>query len=800
MNYPIIFLILFISVCIVAMVIGIFVLLNNRKAPANRSFFALIVAINIWSAGLAVATIAPDIVTCETWRRVSSFGWGPAYAIILHFILNITGRDTLLKKRWFRLLLYLPAVVCIFAFAIPSGLNGTPYNLHRTEFGWVNVADNNFWDLFFYAYYVSYTVSGLALLVQWGKKSSDRNIKMQSRAVFLSFIVTLVLATITDVFISNIPQIAPIIFLLPIIVIYRTIMKYGLIVHDTNNKKNRFLSIVSIVILYVILSFLQIRLTVVASTYRLGILDGYTLRGLITQLQMLLSIYMVLKEEKAGFIATVLINGGNLLTSLGSAFRSGSAAPLPGTISCLVTFLMITLIWIYKKKTAENIQEINKQRNNLEISEKKLYQMAFYDSLTGLHNKDWFVEQLSQSIRTARRNACLLGVIFLDLDAFKSINDSMGHPTGDSVLKMTATRLSSCLREEDTIARFGGDEFLIMVTNISKMEDLKRVTDRIMHVFEDYMSVQDIEYYMTASAGVAVYPIDGEDPETLIKNADIAMYRAKIGGKNQCIYCSPTMKEETIVKMKLTNSLYRALDRSELYLHYQPQIKVETQEIIGFEALLRWNNKEYGMVPPDIFIPMAEQTGLIRPIGLWVIKMACEQFKTFRNSFDKDIFVSINLSIEQLKDNSIAEKIRKILSDTEMNVKNIQIEITESIAFNEDPHILERLKDIRNLGISVSIDDFGKGYSSLNRLKTFPIDLLKIDMDFVRGITSESQKDRAIIKSIIQIAKNLRIEVLAEGVETKEQYAYLKDNGCDIIQGYYFYKPMPASEVEKLMK
>ena len=197
---------------------------------------------------------------------------------------------------------------------------------------------------------------------------------------------------------------------------------------------------------------------------------------------------------------------------------------------------------------------------------------------------------------------------------------------------------------------------------------------------------------------------------------------------------------------------------------------------------------------------MAEQTGLIRPIGLWVIKMACEQFKTFRNSFDKDIFVSINLSIEQLKDNSIAEKIRKILSDTEMNVKNIQIEITESIAFNEDPHILERLKDIRNLGISVSIDDFGKGYSSLNRLKTFPIDLLKIDMDFVRGITSESQKDRAIIKSIIQIAKNLRIEVLAEGVETKEQYAYLKDNGCDIIQGYYFYKPMPASEVEKLMK
>jgi EAL domain-containing protein (putative c-di-GMP-specific phosphodiesterase class I) len=245
--------------------------------------------------------------------------------------------------------------------------------------------------------------------------------------------------------------------------------------------------------------------------------------------------------------------------------------------------------------------------------------------------------------------------------------------------------------------------------------------------------------------------------------------------------------------------LYRALDRNELYLNYQPQISAETQEIIGFEALLRWNNKEHGLVSPNIFIPMAEQTGLIRQIGLWTIKTACEDFKSFKKCYDKDIILSINLSIEQLKDNNIAEKINKILFDTETDAKDIQIEITESIAFNEDPNILQRLKDIRNLGIKISIDDFGKGYSSFNRLKTFPIDLLKIDMDFVRGITAPSKKDRAIIKSIIQIAKNLNIEVLAEGVETKEQYTYLKYNGCDMIQGYYFYKPMPANEIESLI-
>lgn len=508
---------------------------------------------------------------------------------------------------------------------------------------------------------------------------------------------------------------------------------------------------------------------------------------------------MVIKEDKAGLIASVLINSASLLSSLNSIVQSKSLRPLPGTISHLLTFLIIALIAMYKKKTSESIKEINAQRSILETSEKKLYQMAYYDSLTGLYNKDMFVEQLNKSIFSAKRTATMLGIVFLDLDSFKSINDTMGHSAGDSVLKMIATRLSSCLRDEDTIARFGGDEFLILITNINSSDALKKVTGRIMDVFEKSILVQGIEYFITASAGVAVYPVDGENSETLIKNADIAMYRAKTGGKNQCIYCSPELKDEVITKMKLTNSLYRALDRNELYLNYQPQIKTETQEIIGFEALLRWNNKEYGLVSPNIFIPMAEQTGLIRQIGLWTIKTACEHFKSFKKCYNKDISLSINLSIEQLKDMNITEKIRKVLCETETNAKDIQIEITESIAFNEDPNILQRLIELRSLGISISIDDFGTGYSSFSRLKNFPIDLLKIDIDFVRGITSPSIKDRAIIRSIIQIAKNLNIAVLAEGVETEVQYTYLKENGCDMIQGYYFYKPMPADEIEKLI-
>ncbi|NLF43067.1 MAG: diguanylate cyclase, partial [Bacteroidales bacterium] len=666
-------LVLFISVCVISMAIGILVLQYNRKAPVNKIFFTLIVAVNIWSLGLAFGMTAPDIISCLFWRRFASFGWGTAYAIILHFMLIVTGHEASLKKWWSRFLLYLPAAVCILAFGIPSGLNRNPYNLQHTQFGWVNIAQNNFWDYFFYVYYIGYIAFGLVMLLRWGKKSSDNNVKMQSRSIFWSFLVTLALASLTDVLLIDIPQIAPIIFLIPIVVIYRTTIKYGFFSSNPSGKKKSFLPIVAIVILYVFLSILQIRLTLsddVSSP--LGFLERNTLPGLITQLQMFLSIYMIIKEDKAGLIASVLINSTSFLSSLNSIIQSKSLTPLPGTISHLVTFLIIALIAMYKKKTSENIKEINAQRNVLEISEKKLYQMAYYDSLTGLHNKDMFVEQLNKSICAAKRSATMLGIVFLDLDSFKSINDTMGHSTGDSVLKMIATRLSSCLRDEDTIARFGGDEFLILLTNIKSSDELKKVTGRIMDVFEKSMLVQDIEYFITASAGVAVFPVDGENSETLIKNADIAMYRAKTGGKNQCIYCSPTLKDETITKMKLANSLYRALDRNELYLNYQPQIKAETREIIGFEALLRWNNKEYGLISPNIFIPMAEQTGLIRQIGLWTIQTACEHFKSFKKCYDKDISLSINLSIEQLKDNNITEKIRKVLLNTETNAKDIQ--------------------------------------------------------------------------------------------------------------------------------
>jgi diguanylate cyclase (GGDEF)-like protein len=805
MSYPALFSILFFLVSVVSIVSGILVLLNNPKAPGNRCFFAIVIAISFWSVGLGFANIAPDAATCNTWRHFSAIGWGTIYAIVLHFFLIITGKKTILKKWWFYLFLYLPAIICLLAFAIPSSLNPNPYNLQRTEFGWVNVktiAEHNIWDWIFRVYYIGYSLIGLMLLLQWGRRASEYNIKMQARIMSLSFAAALVLASITDVLLGNffaqLPQMAPIILLIPIVAIYHAIEKYGFILSEPAKGRTSYLRIIVSVTLYLVLTLMQ---AISSTSGRMVIIGGLTstaFQGIITQFQVFIAIYLVLIEDRPGYITALLLNAGSIFSLTSFMIRQKTTLQLPGVVSYLGMLLVIVLIASYKRKTAAYIEKIDSQRKFLEESEKKLYKMAYYDSLTGLHNRQWFMEYLNKSIHGAQRRIYLIGVFFIDLDSFKSINDTMGHSFGDHVLRLLAQRLSSCIRGEDAIARFSGDEFLIMVSNISNMEDLRKITARIMRVFKTPITLQNIEYFISASVGVAVYPEDGLDAETLIKNAEIAMYIAKNKGKNQYVFCTSTIKKDTIKKMELTNQLYRALANKELLLYYQPQVRADTQKIAGFEALLRWNNKKYGLVTPDVFIPMAEQTGLIRSIGLWVFKTACEDLKAFQERFYENFSMSINLSPEQLRDIDIANKINRIIKETGTNPASIQVEITESIALTEDSIIQERLEELKALGLSVAIDDFGTGFSSFTRLKTFPIDLLKIDTCFVHGISSGSRKDRSIIKSIIQLAKNLGIETLAEGVETKDQFMYLKDNGCNLMQGYYFYKPMPAEEIKAL--
>lgn len=431
-------------------------------------------------------------------------------------------------------------------------------------------------------------------------------------------------------------------------------------------------------------------------------------------------------------------------------------------------------------------------------AEEKISHMAYFDHLTGLPNRALFMDRADQAIRLARRTRKMVGILFLDLDSFKTINDSMGHKEGDDLLITIAAELAACIRNSDTVARFGGDEFLIMVNNISQIEDMVKVADNIIGLFSQPFKIRDQEFYITASAGVAVFPVDGQNAEELIKNADIAMYNAKDKGKNQYVLCSSNIKDESQKILALSNSLHRALERGELELYYQPQISLSTNAITGLEALLRWKHPEYGMVPPNVFIPLAEKNGLINSIGEWVLKSACGQNKAWQDKGLPYVRMAVNLSAIQLRNPHLVSRIAGIISETGLEPQYLELEITESAAVKQAGFIVNLLTELKRLGITISIDDFGTEYSSLSRLKTLPIDRIKMDMQFVHGI-EKSEKDRAITKVIINLAKSLGLQVIAEGVETRTQLEFLNKKMCDEVQGYYYFKPMPVHEIEVLL-
>ncbi len=431
-------------------------------------------------------------------------------------------------------------------------------------------------------------------------------------------------------------------------------------------------------------------------------------------------------------------------------------------------------------------------------AEKEQTFLAYYDQLTRLPNRALFKDRARQAIHLAKRNERIIGVLFLDLDSFSNINDSLGHTVGDELVRIIAQKLSENLRKSDTVARFGGDNFLLLINNLMDVKDLSGVADKVMSLFSEPFIYSGQEFYINANAGAAVYPVDGEDVGTLVKNAEVAMFSAKETGVNRCEFCSPQMKENVKWVMKTTNRLYRALERKELVLHYQPQIDVLSGDIVGVEALLRWNHSEEGLLTAGAFVPLAEKTGLINHIGEWVIKTACEQNKCWQDRGLPPIRIAVNMSVSQFNDPKLAERVAAILMASGLKPEYLELELTENIVMKNPENVVETLRSIKRLGVSVAIDDFGIEYSSLSRLTLLPIDRMKMDIEFVRGIEG-TLKERAIASNIITLAKSLGLSVIAEGVETQTQLAYLKQQGCDEVQGYYFHRPMPADEIQVLL-
>lgn len=436
--------------------------------------------------------------------------------------------------------------------------------------------------------------------------------------------------------------------------------------------------------------------------------------------------------------------------------------------------------------------------NRVEM-EKEREILAYYDQLTGLPNRTLFNELAGKALAQAGRTGGALGMLFLDLDSFKMVNDTLGHAAGDACLRTLAEEIGSKTRRADIVARFGGDEFLVLLTGISGKADIQRAAEKIMSIFPKPFRVKGHEFFLTASMGVAAYPVDGEDVESLVRNADIAMYDAKQRGKNRLTWCSPDMKDEIERIMALTNRLFRAMERKELSVRYQPFIDLRTGAVTGMEALVRWENDEFGAVPPSVFIPLAERSGLINPMGEWVLRQACADAMTWRDDWPENFRMAVNLSVVQIARVGLVDRFRGILADVGFPPEHLEFEITESLMVHDGGFCGRVLEEIKGMGVSVSIDDFGTRYSSLSRLKRLPIDRLKMDIQFTRGIL-EDDKGKAIAEAIVMLSKSLGVRTVAEGVETGEQLEFLKRVGCEEVQGYYYARPMPAKEMGAFLR
>lgn len=1018
------FSLLFFAAFSVYLFFGIYIIHRNIKTNQGIAFLAVCIALCFWSFGFSMANFAADMESCLFWRRVSALGWGSIYSLLLHYLLLLTECRLPQKHRQLYSLLYLPALISVFAFSISNEITAVQYNLVKVNYGWVNVAVQNGLTIFFDIYYVGYILACLAVVWNWKRRSTDKLVQKQARIIFISIAAALVLGSLTDVIFNTtlaepLPQMAPLFILIPVYAIYYCMKHYSLMLEagdekadlildeETRSRLHSYVAIAYIaggllsfmayffnyylvndeqrlrstiytsgllVILGLIIVFakllkdVKVRYTIVLMTILVSIplitlsftqfaaitvwafplvliipslvLDSQRPLFLISSVAILTQLLVWINAPieavpidqfdfilRIGTIIIALWIGAfvnktylerlrknnaqyefhkliseisfdfvginqenmdekynNLLNKTGRYFGADRAyvflidqaagrmshshawwnESVSSRYQGLENASLDTFPWIAQKLNSSKlvyIEEVDKLPREAEAekiqltkqgvqsvvivaieeneellglvgldylqapynswtsydvdllkiianlladgiikirAEKKIGRMAYYDNLTGLANKVLFNNRLDEAINLCRTNNEYLGVVFLDLDSFKIVNDTMGHSGGDTILKGVARALEQCLASKGMVARFGGDEFLIMVNCLTDTKNIVKVVDSIMEIFKQPFDVNGQEFYITVSAGVAIYPFDGEDAETLVKNADIAMYTAKAMGKNQYKLCTAEIKEEVKKNIQLSNNLYKALERNELTVHYQPQISLPAGEIVGFEALARWNHPQLGMILPGVFIPLAEMNGTIDSIGNWVLYTAICQNKKWHDMGYTHLRMAVNLSIVQVNNPRFVDNVEQMLKEVGLDPKYLELEVTESIATKEAGHIVITINKLKQLGISISIDDFGTEYSSFNWLKMLPINRIKIDRQFIQGIEN-SEKDQAITKIIINLAKSLSIDVLAEGVETMPQLEFLNQKLCDEVQGFYYYRPMPAEEAEKIL-
>jgi len=464
-------------------------------------------------------------------------------------------------------------------------------------------------------------------------------------------------------------------------------------------------------------------------------------------------------------------------------------------VPAVAVLSITTILLVYAAHLESRTRKHNEQ---LEKANAQLEHAATHDSLTGLPNRVLLADRLAQATAQAERYSRGFAVLVVDLDRFKSINDSLGHPAGDDMLKEAALRLSRLLRKADTLARLGGDEFVLVLNEISGPRDAESVASKVLARLAESFVLSGLDVQISASIGISVFPDDGVDAETLLQHADAAMYHAKKNGRSSFQFFAPVMNVFARERLELESGLRRALAQGEFELHYQPKVDVGTGRIDSAEALIRWRHPKRGLIAPSGFIPIAEETGLIVPIGEWVLHEACRQTRAWHQSGMKPLRIAVNLSAEQFKQKSLVTTVRNALAAAELAPTYLELELTESAVMQDAESSIQVLRQLADLGVRISVDDFGTGYSSLSYLRRLPLDKLKIDRSFIREVTA-SRDDAEIVRVIVSLAHSLHLKVIAEGVETDEQLTFLRGLGCDQYQGFHCSPPVPADEFEKMM-
>lgn len=557
------------------------------------------------------------------------------------------------------------------------------------------------------------------------------------------------------------------------------------------------------------------------------VMSNYVFSGLAAQVQTLVAAFLTINTMRKGFIVSVVLNASGIVLALNGIIKSGEPSALPGLVSYFGAIIICIVIYYYKKgfinyykrlseqkeeitslyeeisasqeKLSQQNEQLIKYNNVMNENKKQLEYMAFYDTLTGLPNRKMIIKKLDMLIHYSGINNTGFSFIYIDIDNFKEVNDLMGHQTGDKILKIIAERLRNILDKRDVIGRLGGDEFALIIRRELSREEVLRYVNTFKSAVSEVCRCDNKEFYINASFGISVFPVDGETTEDLLKNADIAMHSIKKSGKNGISFFCSEMQISMMNRSRLENGLKTALNNKELYLVFQPQYYCDTGRIRGFEALARWHSVSLGHVSPTQFIPIAEETGLIIDIGEWILSTVLKRFREMQLKSRMDFILTINISVVQIVQPSFIKMVEKVLQETEFDSKYLEFEITESVLISYPEKVIETLNQLKEMGIRIALDDFGTGYASLKYLQILPIDTLKIDRTFVSRI-GEMNTGNQIIGSMIWLAHRLNIMVIAEGVENTEQLDYLKAQNCDCLQGFLLSRPLEEEQFNKLVE